>query len=160
MEVVDRSLTDDGIFVLHSIMGRISLGPAQSTWLNKYIFPNGELGSLAELKEAAATVVANSQRYKPDAKINGVLVAEMAKGTEVIIGVINDPFFGPVVMFGMGVHMTLKDFAGVAKSPRGVFIGIVCHFTIMPLVGLALAQDSWASLGLCLFFAWKYRERK
>jgi BASS family bile acid:Na+ symporter len=45
-----------------------------------------------------------------------------------------------LVMFGMGVHMTLKDFAGVAKSPRGVFIGIVCHFTIMPLVGLALTK--------------------
>jgi bile acid:Na+ symporter, BASS family len=44
------------------------------------------------------------------------------------------------VMFGMGVHMTLKDFAGVAKSPRGVFVGIVCHFTIMPLVGLALVK--------------------
>ncbi len=45
-----------------------------------------------------------------------------------------------LVMFGMGVHMTLKDFAGVAKSPRGVFIGIVCHFTVMPLVGLALTK--------------------
>jgi BASS family bile acid:Na+ symporter len=45
-----------------------------------------------------------------------------------------------LVMFGMGVHMTLKDFAGVAKSPRGVLIGIVCHFTVMPLVGLALTK--------------------
>ena len=45
-----------------------------------------------------------------------------------------------LVMFGMGVHMTLKDFAGVAKSPRGVVIGIVCHFTVMPLVGLALVK--------------------
>jgi bile acid:Na+ symporter, BASS family len=45
-----------------------------------------------------------------------------------------------LVMFGMGVHMTLKDFAGVMKSPRGVFIGILCHFTVMPLVGLALTK--------------------
>ncbi len=45
-----------------------------------------------------------------------------------------------LVMFGMGVHMTLKDFAGVVKSPRGVFIGILCHFTVMPLVGLALTK--------------------
>jgi BASS family bile acid:Na+ symporter len=44
------------------------------------------------------------------------------------------------VMFGMGVHMTLKDFTGVVKSPRGVFVGIVCHFTIMPLVGLTLTK--------------------
>ncbi len=45
-----------------------------------------------------------------------------------------------LVMFGMGVHMTLKDFAGVAKSPRGVFVGILCHFTVMPLVGLVLTK--------------------
>ena len=44
------------------------------------------------------------------------------------------------VMFGMGVHMTLKDFAGVAKSPRGVLVGVICHFTIMPLVGLSLTK--------------------
>ena len=45
-----------------------------------------------------------------------------------------------LVIYGMGVHMTLKDFEGVAKSPRGVFIGIFCHFTVMPLVGLALTK--------------------
>jgi acetyltransferase len=58
--------------------------------------------TLAELKDAAAAVVENSKRHKPDAHINGVLVAEMATGTEVIIGVVNDNFFGPVVMFGVG----------------------------------------------------------
>ena len=45
-----------------------------------------------------------------------------------------------LVMFGMGTQMSLKDFAGVAKSPRGVFVGIVCHFSVMPLVGLALTK--------------------
>ncbi|HET7624007.1 MAG TPA: bile acid:sodium symporter family protein [Verrucomicrobiae bacterium] len=45
-----------------------------------------------------------------------------------------------LVMFGMGTQMSLKDFAGVAKSPRGVLIGIVCHFSVMPLVGLALTK--------------------
>jgi BASS family bile acid:Na+ symporter len=44
------------------------------------------------------------------------------------------------VMFGMGTQMSLHDFAGVAKSPRGVFVGIFCHFTVMPLVGLALTK--------------------
>ncbi len=44
------------------------------------------------------------------------------------------------VMFGMGTQMSLKDFAGVVKTPRGVVVGIVCHFSVMPLVGLALTK--------------------
>ncbi len=58
--------------------------------------------NLEALKAAAEEVVANARRYKPDARVNGVLVAEMAAGTEVILGVVNDKFFGPVVMFGLG----------------------------------------------------------
>ncbi len=45
-----------------------------------------------------------------------------------------------LVMFGMGTQMSLRDFAGVAKAPRGVFVGIFCHFTVMPLVGFSLAK--------------------
>ena len=45
-----------------------------------------------------------------------------------------------MVMFGMGVHMSLRDFTGVAKNPRGVVVGILCHFTIMPFVGFALTK--------------------
>lgn len=45
-----------------------------------------------------------------------------------------------LVMFGMGTQMSLHDFAGVAKSPRGVFVGIFCHFTVMPLVGFSLTK--------------------
>ncbi len=45
-----------------------------------------------------------------------------------------------LVMFGMGTQMSLKDFAGVVKSPRGVFVGIICHFSVMPMVGFALIK--------------------
>jgi len=45
-----------------------------------------------------------------------------------------------LVMFGMGTQMSLRDFAGVAKAPRGVVVGIFCHFTVMPLVGFSLAK--------------------
>jgi BASS family bile acid:Na+ symporter len=45
-----------------------------------------------------------------------------------------------IVMFGMGTQMSLKDFAGVARSPRGVLVGVLCHFSVMPLVGLALIR--------------------
>lgn len=44
------------------------------------------------------------------------------------------------VMFGMGTQMSLKDFTGVVKSPVGVGVGIVCHFTVMPLVGFGLTK--------------------
>jgi BASS family bile acid:Na+ symporter len=45
-----------------------------------------------------------------------------------------------MVMFGMGTQMSLRDFAGIVKTPRGVLVGIVCHFSIMPLIGLALTR--------------------
>jgi BASS family bile acid:Na+ symporter len=44
-----------------------------------------------------------------------------------------------VIMFGMGTSMSLKDFAGVFKMPKGVLIGLLCQFTIMPVIGLGLA---------------------
>ena len=47
-----------------------------------------------------------------------------------------------LIMFGMGITMNYRDFLGVFKAPRGVFVGILSHFTIMPLIGLALASIS------------------
>ncbi len=45
-----------------------------------------------------------------------------------------------IIMFGMGTAMSIKDFVGVIKMPKGVLVGIICQFTIMPFVGLALAK--------------------
>jgi bile acid:Na+ symporter, BASS family len=42
------------------------------------------------------------------------------------------------VMFGMGTHMSLKDFSGLASTGKGVLVGLFCHFSIMPLMGLLL----------------------
>lgn len=47
-----------------------------------------------------------------------------------------------LIMFGMGTSMSFKDFVGVVKSPRGVAIGVVSHFLIMPLLGFCLAYFS------------------
>lgn len=47
-----------------------------------------------------------------------------------------------VIMFGMGTSMSVRDFAGVIKMPKGVFIGVFSHFLIMPLLGFTLASIS------------------
>ena len=43
-----------------------------------------------------------------------------------------------LIMFGMGTTMGLKDFARVLKMPKGVIIGLLCQFTIMPLLAVSL----------------------
>ncbi|GGC14877.1 Na+-dependent transporter [Parapedobacter defluvii] len=47
-----------------------------------------------------------------------------------------------LIMFGMGTTMGIADFVGVVKTPKGVFIGVVSHFIIMPLLGFTLASFS------------------
>jgi acyl-CoA synthetase (NDP forming) len=69
-----------------------------------------EIGGVAlnlQTKEAVAKafddLMARAKAKKPEAKIEGVLVAPMVKGgVECILGVQRDPVFGPVVMFGLG----------------------------------------------------------
>jgi BASS family bile acid:Na+ symporter len=46
-----------------------------------------------------------------------------------------------IIMFGMGSQMSVKDFAGVIKMPKGVLIGLACQFTIMPVVGITIASS-------------------
>lgn len=45
-----------------------------------------------------------------------------------------------LLMFGMGSSMSIRDFAGIVKSPKGVIIGVISHFIIMPLLGFGLAS--------------------
>lgn len=44
-----------------------------------------------------------------------------------------------IIMFGMGTAMSAGDFVGIVKSPKAVFIGLACQFTVMPFVGAGLA---------------------
>src|SRR6187455_537557 len=45
-----------------------------------------------------------------------------------------------IIMFGMGTELSLKDFANVIKMPKGIIIGVVGHYIIMPLVGFGVAH--------------------
>ena len=47
-------------------------------------------------------MLAAVRQHKPDARIEGILVQEMASGLEVIVGAVNDACFGPTVAFGLG----------------------------------------------------------
>jgi acetyl coenzyme A synthetase (ADP forming)-like protein len=62
-----------------------------------------DLGNTREVRQGYRTVTANAWNYRADAQVVGVQIQQMvAGGNEVIIGLIRDPAFGPVVMFGLG----------------------------------------------------------
>jgi acyl-CoA synthetase (NDP forming) len=66
----------------------------------------------AAVEEAYDEIMTSCRAYAPDADIEGVSVQGMAKaGTEIIMGMIKDASFGPVVMFGLGGVLVevLKD---------------------------------------------------
>ena len=67
-----------------------------------------------DLRSAYNEILKNGQHYKPDAHIQGILVQEMLEPAyEVIVGVTQDPHFGPTIMFGLGGIFVelLKDVA-------------------------------------------------
>lgn len=45
-----------------------------------------------------------------------------------------------VIMFGMGSQMSFNDFTGIIKMPKGVIVGVISHYIIMPLVGFTIAH--------------------
>lgn len=56
-----------------------------------------------ELRIKFDEILENAHRYNRLADIQGILVQEMLEtGTEIILGMSQDPQFGPVVMFGLG----------------------------------------------------------
>ena len=62
--------------------------------------------NIADLDQARAAfreIMAGARRFDPQAEVEGVYLERMAApGTEIIIGAVRDPKFGPLVMFGLG----------------------------------------------------------
>jgi acyl-CoA synthetase (NDP forming) len=55
---------------------------------------------------AYGQIVESARHYRPTARIDGVLVQKMApKGHELVIGMVNDATFGPIMMVGLGGTM-------------------------------------------------------
>ena len=63
------------------------------------------LASENAVRQAATEILARARAAKPDARISGVTVFPMIvrpKARELIVGVADDPTFGPVIAFGQG----------------------------------------------------------
>jgi len=56
-----------------------------------------------EAKLAYQEIISKAKKYNKEAQIFGVITDSMIlQGTEIIIGMMQDPHFGPVIMFGLG----------------------------------------------------------
>lgn len=68
-------------------------------------------------------IISNAQKYDVKAHIHGIITYRMCPvSTEVIIGMLKDPHFGPVIMFGLG----------------GIFVEVLkdVSFRILPITKL------------------------
>jgi len=62
-----------------------------------------DLKNREQVKRAYQDICESVLRHKPDARIAGMTVEEMAPpGKEIILGMNRDPQFGPILMFGLG----------------------------------------------------------
>lgn len=64
-------------------------------------------------------ITANAAKFRPDARIEGILIQEQAPaGQEVIIGIKNDAQFGPCIMVGLGgIFVELFKDTALACAP-------------------------------------------
>lgn len=78
-----------------------------------------DLADAAAVEAAAARMAETIATRQPGARIQGYLVQEMAaSGIELIVGVNNDPQFGPIVMVGAGgVLVELIEDVALAPAP-------------------------------------------
>jgi acetate---CoA ligase (ADP-forming) len=75
------------------------------------------LSDSTQVTTAYAEILASAKRHAPDAAIDGVLVQRMApRGHELIIGMVNDPTFGPIMMLGAG-GITVELYNDVVHAP-------------------------------------------
>ncbi len=77
------------------------------------------LNNSGAVRDGFEEVIENGRTAEPEAQILGVLVQHFIKGgQEIIIGVVRDPQFGPLVMFGSGgVEVEEKRDVAFALAP-------------------------------------------
>jgi acetyltransferase len=113
------------------------------------------------VRSAYDEVVDAARRYAPEARLNGVLVQEMAPaGVEMMLGVVADPVFGPIVAVGLGgIYVeVLKDVAyrAVPVTPRQAaeMVGELRGVKILDGVRGLPARDREVLVGLIVRLSW------
>ena len=84
-------------------------------------------GVLVDIRDETAagagfdTLIARARKARPDARLDGVLVArKISGGIECILGVMRDPVFGPVAMVGLGgIHVEVLRDVVLRRCPFG-----------------------------------------
>ncbi len=113
------NLSDAGIIIM-VFFAALSFGLSGFKSLNSYVFT-----SMIFAGVTVALYYPQYFLYVGDYKLTGLIIPLIQ-----------------IIMFGMGTAMSLKDFATVFKSPKGVFVGISAQLGIMPIMGFALAKWS------------------
>lgn len=84
------------------------------------------LANAQAVTRAYHEVIANVKCYNPDARIDGVSVETMVvkpNGRELMVGVSNDPVFGPIITFGRGgTTVEVMNDTSVALPPLNTFL--------------------------------------
>jgi len=78
------------------------------------------------VRSAYHEIIDNVQRNYPDALVNGISIQPMIvkpNGRELMVGVTNDPIFGPVIAFGAGgTSVEIMDDHAVSLPPLNTFL--------------------------------------
>ncbi|MEG2173179.1 MAG: acetate--CoA ligase family protein, partial [Desulfovibrionaceae bacterium] len=89
------------------------------------------------VRAAFAEILDNAARHAPEAQVDGVYVQGMLKpGLEVIIGVQNDPQFGPAVLVGLGgIFVEVFRDAAMLPAPfsQAEALGMLRSLKALPL---------------------------
>ena len=92
-----------------------------------------------EAKAAFEEIMANAAAYDPKARLDGVIIQEMipSSAVEVLLGVIHDPSFGPVIVFGAGgilVELMKDSVLGLAPLNRDDAIEMINSTRIVKML--------------------------
>ncbi len=96
---------DSAVAIWRDIRGPVVLKIASPDILHKTEIGGVLLDLKTEdaIRDGYATLIQRAASATPNAQIDGVIVAEMVpNGVETVMGLVSDPVFGPVIMFGLG----------------------------------------------------------